>query len=107
MLQSVAIPGVLNPKILGISPPRQKTVIVWPEILSWLMSLQTIRFRIRPDGRVEEQVQGLKGASCQKLTADLEDRLGSVISSAPTQDHYAPVVERQRQLQTTSLGQLS
>ena len=71
------------------------------------MTLQTIRFRIRPDGRVEEQVQGLKGASCQKLTANLEARLGAVISSAPTEDHYAPVVGRQRQLQTASLGRLS
>ena len=71
------------------------------------MTLQTIRFRIHPDGRVEEQVQGLKGSSCQKLTADLEARLGAVISSAPTEDHYAPTVGHQRQLQTVSLGQLS
>ena len=71
------------------------------------MTLQTIRFRIRPDGRVEEQVQGLRGASCQRLTADLEARLGAVVSSAPTEDHYAPVAERQRRFQTASLGQLS
>ena len=70
------------------------------------MTLQTIRFRIRPDGHVEEQVKGLKGASCQKLTADLEARLGAVISSSPTEDHYA-AVDRQRQLQTASLGQFS
>ena len=69
------------------------------------MTLQTIRFRIRPDGRVEEQVQGLKGASCTKLTADIEAQLGSVISSAPTEDHYA-AVPLQRQLQVASLGRL-
>ncbi|MCY4054972.1 MAG: DUF2997 domain-containing protein [Cyanobacteria bacterium MAG CAR4_bin_6] len=70
------------------------------------MTLQTIRFRIRPDGRVEEQVKGLKGASCQNLTAALEARLGAVISSAPTEDHYAAAA-CQRQLQTASLGQFS
>ena len=70
------------------------------------MTLQTIRFRIRPDGRVEERVKGLKGAGCQKLTADLEARLGAVVSSAPTEDHYA-AVGAQRQLQTASLGRFS
>ncbi len=70
------------------------------------MALQTIRFRIHPDGRVEEQVKGLKGTRCQKLTADLEARLGAVTSSAPTEDHYA-AVGCQRQLQTASLGQFS
>ncbi|KKZ12153.1 MAG: hypothetical protein TE42_05575 [Candidatus Synechococcus spongiarum SP3] len=71
------------------------------------MTLQTIRFWIRPDGRVEEQVKGLKGAGCQRLTADLEVRLGAVISSAPTEDHYVAAVGRQRQLQTASLGRFS
>lgn len=70
------------------------------------MALQTIRFRIRADGRVEEQVKGLKGVGCQRLTADLEARLGAVISSAPTEDHYA-AAGHQRQLQTASLGQSS
>ena len=71
------------------------------------MTLQTIRFWIRPDGRVEEQVKGLKGSGCQKLTSHLEARLGAVISSAPTEDHYAAVAGRQCQLQTTSLGRFS
>ena len=84
----------------------KKAVIIWLEILTWPMTLQTIRFRIRPDGRVEEQVKGLKGASCQKLTVDLEARLGSVISTAPTEDHYA-AVGHQRQLQTASLDRFS
>ena len=70
------------------------------------MALQTICFRIRPDGRVEERVQGIKGTSCQRLTADLEDRLGAVLSSAPTEDHYAAVGPR-RQLQTADLGHVS
>jgi len=70
------------------------------------MPLQTIRFRIRPDGRVEEQVRGLSGASCQQLTAGLENRLGAVISQNPTADHYA-AVGLQHQHQTASLCQSS
>ncbi|MCP9809968.1 DUF2997 domain-containing protein [Cyanobium sp. HWJ4-Hawea] len=40
------------------------------------MALETIRFRIRPDGRVEEQVEGLQGLACEQLTEDIEARLG-------------------------------
>lgn len=40
------------------------------------MALQTIRFRIRPDGRVEELVEGLQGVGCEQLTERIEARLG-------------------------------
>ena len=98
--------GVLLPKTPMEHATRVENRLLSDQILSWPMTLQTIRFRIRPDGRVEEQVKGLKGASCQNLTAELEARLGAVISSAPTEDHYAAAA-CQRQLQTASLGQFS
>ena len=53
------------------------------------MPQQTIHFRIRPDGRVEEHVEGVLGNSCQQLTASVEARLGSVVTATPTADHYA------------------
>jgi hypothetical protein len=42
------------------------------------MAQRTIRFRIRPDGRVEETVEGVAGPSCQQLTERIEARLGTV-----------------------------
>jgi len=51
---------------------------------------QVLRYRIRPDGRVEELVEGLAGSACTALTAAIEARLGPVVSSVPTGDHYAP-----------------
>ena len=53
------------------------------------MPMQTIRFRIRSDGHVEERVEGLRGAACQQLTAAIEARLGAVVRSLPTADHYS------------------
>ncbi|MEB3319198.1 MAG: DUF2997 domain-containing protein [Cyanobacteriota bacterium] len=42
------------------------------------MGEQTIRFRIRPDGRVEEVVEGVVGEACLALSERIEDQLGSV-----------------------------
>ncbi|MEO1001893.1 MAG: DUF2997 domain-containing protein [Cyanobacteria bacterium J06638_7] len=63
------------------------------------MALQTIRFRIRPDGRVEEQVEGVAGAACEQLTERLESRLGSVQQRLPTAEAFQPATSRQRQVQ--------
>ena len=53
------------------------------------MPQQVLRYRIRPDGRVEELVEGLVGPACTALTAAIEARLGPVVSTVPTTDHYA------------------
>ena len=42
------------------------------------MAQRTIRFRIRPDGRVEEKVEGVQGLGCESLTERIEARLGTV-----------------------------
>jgi len=52
------------------------------------MSLQTIRFRIRPDGRVEELVAGISGSACEQLTERIEARLGSVQHRQPTAEAF-------------------
>ena len=52
------------------------------------MAHQTLRFRIRPDGRVEELVEGLPGRTCEDLTARIESRLGSVQSRQSTSEAY-------------------
>lgn len=52
------------------------------------MAHQTLRFRIRPDGRVEELVEGLSGHACEDLTARIEARLGSVQARQSTSEAY-------------------
>ncbi|MBM5817420.1 MAG: DUF2997 domain-containing protein [Cyanobacteria bacterium K_Offshore_surface_m2_239] len=42
------------------------------------MGQHTIRFRIRPDGRVEEVVEGVVGEACLALSERIEAQLGSV-----------------------------
>jgi hypothetical protein len=52
------------------------------------MAQQTIRFRIRPDGRVEELVEGVQGLACEQLTERIEARLGSVQQRQPTAEAF-------------------
>lgn len=54
------------------------------------MAQQTIRFRIRPDGRVEEQVEGVLGMGCEQLTERIEARLGSVQQRRSTAEAFQP-----------------
>jgi len=52
------------------------------------MAQRTIRFRIRPDGRVEETVEGVEGQGCQELTERIESRLGTVQQRQETSEAY-------------------
>lgn len=52
------------------------------------MAQHTIRFRIRPDGRVEEVVEGIAGSGCEQLTERIEARLGSVQQRQPTAEAF-------------------
>ena len=68
------------------------------------MEQHTIRFRIRPDGRVEELVEGVRGLSCEQLTGRIEARLGAVQQRQSTAEAYQkPQDQLHRQAQ--SLGQ--
>lgn len=53
------------------------------------MAQRTIRFRIRPDGRVEELVEGVQGSACESLTERIENRLGSVQQRGSTSEAFA------------------
>ncbi len=52
------------------------------------MAQHSIRFRIRPDGRVEELVEGVAGNGCHQLTERIEAKLGTVQQRQPTSDAY-------------------
>ena len=38
-----------------------------------------VKFRIYPDGRVEETVSGIRGSDCTKVTEELNEKLGKVL----------------------------
>lgn len=56
------------------------------------MNLETLEFIIYPDGRVKETVTGIVGASCQEVTAAIEEQLGVVISQQQTGEYYTQKV---------------
>ena len=62
------------------------------------MPQRIVRFRIRPDGRVEEQVEGVTGDACLQLTDRLEAALGTVERRQPTSEAFTstqPVTQSQ------------
>mmetsp|Transcript_2479 Transcript_2479/g.3633 ORF Transcript_2479/g.3633 Transcript_2479/m.3633 type:complete len:117 (+) Transcript_2479:110-460(+) len=50
--------------------------------------VETIEFKIFPDGRVEETVRGIKGNNCHKVTDSVNEALGEVVASRPTEELY-------------------
>ena len=59
--------------------------------------MQEIEFIIYPDGRVEERVIGVKGENCQQLTAKLNEALGEVYHTAPTEEMFEQAVELEQE----------
>lgn len=50
--------------------------------------METLEFIIYPDGRVQEKVTGIVGASCTEVTAAIEAQLGQVVSREQTSEHF-------------------
>lgn len=67
------------------------------------MSMETLEFVIHPDGRVQEKVTGIVGASCAEVTAAIEAQLGVVLTQEPTSEHFAQVNHQSSQA-TTQIG---
>ncbi|MGB2925249.1 MAG: DUF2997 domain-containing protein [Limnothrix sp.] len=58
------------------------------------MNMETLEFIIYPDGRVKEKVTGIVGASCQEVTAAIEEKLGVVLSTEQTAEYFAQTVQQ-------------
>ncbi len=56
--------------------------------------METLEFIIYPDGRVQEKVTGIVGASCAEVTAAIEAQLGQVVSYEPTSEYFATKVQQ-------------
>jgi len=52
-----------------------------------------VKFRIHPDGRIEETVMGVKGTDCTKITEELNEKLGKVLDMKPTEEMYEEKVK--------------
>ena len=81
--------GLVNLWLLGLGG-------ILVERLDWIvqfsgcgMSLETLEFVIYPDGRVQETVTGIVGASCEEVTRKIEEQLGRVVHRESTSDRYA------------------
>ena len=49
---------------------------------------QTIKFTIRQDGLVTEEVMGVVGNACQDLTRSIEKKLGNVVAITNKPEYY-------------------
>jgi Protein of unknown function (DUF2997) len=56
--------------------------------------METLEFIIYPDGRVQEKVTGIVGASCAEVTEAIEAQLGVVITQELTSEHFSVPVQQ-------------
>ena len=68
------------------------------------MEQLTIRYRIHPDGRVDELVEGLNGMACEQLTERIEARLGVVQQRRSTAEAFICKQQEVQQSQVQSLS---
>ena len=57
------------------------------------MGQQTIKFTIRQDGTVIEEVAGVVGTDCENLTRTIEEKLGTVIKVQHKPEYYQTGVD--------------
>ena len=70
--------------------PRQSTIAS--------AGTQRIKFKIYPDGRVEETVFGVQGEECLKVTEELNEKLGKVVSTKQTEEMLQQPVKEQNKV---------
>ena len=55
--------------------------------------METLEFIIYPDGRVQEKVTGIMGASCAEVTAAIEAQLGVVQQQQSTSEYFSQPIK--------------
>ena len=60
------------------------------------MKLETIKFTIRQDGFVTEEVIGAESDQCLNLTESIEKKLGNVTTRNYKSEYYEPVENTQQ-----------
>ena len=67
--------------------------------------MERIKFKIYPDGRVEETVIGIKGEECLKVTEEINDKLGKVVSTQNTEEMMEQPVTDQNKVYESNKAQ--
>ena len=67
-------------------------------------SLEQLEFTIYPDGRVTETVRGVKGENCHKVTEPINEMLGKVVQTEPTEELYEQELVIDQTLTNTNSG---
>ncbi len=62
--------------------------------------METLEFIIYPDGRVQEKVTGIIGASCAEVTAAIEAKLGQVVHQESTSEYFSQPAQQTNFTQT-------
>lgn len=62
--------------------------------------METLEFVIYPDGRVQETVTGIVGASCAEVTAAIEAQLGVVLHQESTSEYFAQALNQSAEATT-------
>ena len=88
--------GWISPSFIK-TPPRQATIRFG--------GLERIKFKIYPDGRVEETVIGIKGEECLKVTEEINDKLGKVVSTQNTEEMMEQPVTDQNKVYESNKAQ--
>ncbi|NJK38913.1 MAG: DUF2997 domain-containing protein [Oscillatoriales cyanobacterium RM2_1_1] len=65
--------------------------------------METLEFVIYPDGRVQEKVTGIVGASCAEVTRAIEAELGVVLHQETTSEYFTQT-QHQSETASTHLG---
>jgi hypothetical protein len=65
-------------------------------------NVEQIEFKIFPDGRVEETVRGIKGNNCHQVTESINEALGEVVASQPTEEMYEQELVVDQTVQNTN-----
>ena len=61
---------------------------------------QSIKFTIRQDGRVTEEVMGATSNECVELTREIDNKLGNVIAITHKPEYYNNVTLQHNQNET-------
>jgi Protein of unknown function (DUF2997) len=70
-------------------------------------AIEQIEFKIHADGRVEETVRGVKGGNCHKVTEKINECLGQVVATSPTEEMFEQEVVVSETLYQTMDSSLS
>lgn len=82
---------------LAPSRPRQPTFLRNDGV-------EQIEFKIYPDGRVEETVRGIKGNNCHQVTEKINEQLGEVVHTRPTEEMYETELVQDQTITQTNGG---